>query len=636
MALNLTMAPSTRPRQRAIFRFLPPLALAMIVLTAMPGAAFALQSLSIEHDGNISSDYLDYRIEPADDTFTLPDRAQLSRTDWQAVERTPFNLGYIDRPVWFRLSLHNATDRLQERYLEIAYPALDDVRIYVFERGELVNSSEFGDEFPFHNRPIDHPTYLKQLQVESGATLDILVRVKTSSSVQFPVALWRADTLLGDTAIDLLLNGLYYGTLLVMLIYNLISFINDRESKYLYYALYISSIGLFFACMNGYGFQYLWPDAPGLTKRLIVLSLGFTMLFLGLFTRSFLALPGNRPGLDKLAIFIGVVGAGFAVAGLFLSYSLVIKPLIMLVVFSAAIALLSGFIRWYDGLPAAMLFCCAWIILGAGAIAMAANKLAWIPRTQLTEYTAQLGSMLEFILLSLALIQQLNVERKAKYAAQQSALDFERLANQSRKQALLVQQEAARELELRVRKRTLELQIANEKLSTLSITDPLTGLKNRRFFNQRLVAEFARSKRDRTPISVIIIDIDHFKPVNDTHGHLLGDEVLKMVAQQIEIEARRESDIITRHGGEEFSAVLIKNSPAQALNMAERIRSRVAAAIYETESVSLRCTVSIGVATMTPDKHASPEELIQQADAALYLSKSEGRNRVSVYRQHAA
>jgi diguanylate cyclase len=422
-----------------------------------------------------------------------------------------------------------------------------------------------------------------------------------------------------------------------MLIYNLFAWRNNgNERKYLYYALYITSIGVFFACINGIASQYLWPDWPGFSKRMMVLALGSTVLFGGLFTRSFLGLAASRPGLDRFTLGICALGGLITITGLWLPYSIVIQPLIILVVVAAGTALLSGAIRWHDGHPAAVMFCLAWLILGLGVTALGTNKLGWIPRNPFTEYMAQLGSMLEFILLSLALIRQINIERKAKSEARKTALEFERQANLSRQQALIVQQQAAVELEARVQRRTAELQIANDKLSALSTTDPLTGLKNRRFFNERYLAEFVRSKRDGTPISVLIIDVDHFKSVNDCYGHLLGDEVLKRVAQLIEHEARRECDIVTRHGGEEFSAVLIDNSPLQALAMAEKIRRRIADNAYQDDELSLQCTVSVGVATMTPTPHSSPEELIKQADEALYQSKSTGRNRVSVYSEQAA
>jgi diguanylate cyclase (GGDEF)-like protein len=631
MTTNGTHRRKIHPALRSMLVFM-----ALVLVALGPNASYAQDILSIEYDGKIDATYLDYWIDTNLNTDDLTPKATLDTVDWQTVAHAPINMGFIAEPVWFRLRLHNPSERLRERYLEIDYPLLDDVRIFVYADSTLLDSATFGDSFVFDQRPIEYPTLVKPLQLEGGATVELFIRVTTSSAMQVPLSLMRADTLLHTTSLDPLLNGIYYGALLTMLIYNLFAYINGWERKYLYYALYITSIGTFFACMNGIGFQYLWPDAAGFTKPMVVLSLSCTIVFAALFTRNFLHVAIGRPMLNRFLLVLAAVGSALAACSFVLPYSVIVQPLILLAIVASVSALVSGVLRWRDGHPAAGLFSAAWLVLTFGIIMLVLSKMAWIPRNPVTEYTAQLGSMIEFILLSLALIQQLNLERKASLAAQKSALNFERQANLSRQQALLAQQHAAQELEERVKRRTLELQIVNQKLSEMSTTDPLTGLKNRRFFNERFLAEFIRSKRDGTPLSVIIIDVDHFKSVNDTHGHLLGDELLKLVARQIENEARRASDIITRHGGEEFSAVLIDNTPVQALEMAEKIRHSVADACYTTADVILSCTVSIGVATMVPQKHNSPEELIQSADNALYQSKALGRNRVCVAGDRAA
>lgn len=609
---------------------------AALVLLALLPSAHALAPLSLDHAGEVDAAHLSYWIDQDQLIGGKPNLGAMEALPWQTADSTPINLGFVDAPVWFHLRLLNSGVEQQQRYLEIANPLLDDVRIYTFIDGILLESSELGDTLPFASRPIRHANFVQPLLIEADADIELLIRVQSTTSLQFPAALWETDDLLSASTVDTLFNGIYYGVLLVILLCNMFAYSKSWEPKYLHYCLYMLSLGLFFSCMNGGGFQFVWPNAPGLTKHLIIISLALTVAFGSLFTNSFLELRGNRPLLYILSMLIAGSGLLIAASSTILPYKLLILPLIALIMPAASLALIAGSLRWYDGHIAAPLFCSAWSVLVIGVLAMSANKLGWIPRSSFSEYAVQLGSMTEFILLSLALIQQIYVERHARFTAQQHALDFERQASYSRQQALMVQQEAARELEERVQQRTIELQVANAKLSAQSITDPLTGLKNRRFFNERLVSEFARSKRDGTPISVIIIDVDHFKPVNDTHGHLLGDEVLKMVAHTIENEARRQCDIVSRHGGEEFSAVLINNSPEQALQMAERIRSGVEQAQYTDEQLSLRCTVSVGVATLTPGKHSSPEELLHQADTALYESKASGRNRVSEFIQRAA
>lgn len=167
------------------------------------------------------------------------------------------------------------------------------------------------------------------------------------------------------------------------------------------------------------------------------------------------------------------------------------------------------------------------------------------------------------------------------------------------------------------------MQTRCEELATEVHVDALTGSGNRRAGEARLSEEFALASRLQLPLSVCLIDIDHFKDVNDSYGHPHGDEVLRRVARLIG-EALRASDYVARFGGEEFLVVLPGAEPATARAVAERIRTHVADAHWERPPV---LTISAGVASRSSTT-TSPEHLLQQADKALYRAKAGGRNRV--------
>jgi diguanylate cyclase (GGDEF)-like protein len=170
-----------------------------------------------------------------------------------------------------------------------------------------------------------------------------------------------------------------------------------------------------------------------------------------------------------------------------------------------------------------------------------------------------------------------------------------------------------------------------EQAERLATTDGLTGLSNRRHFNAQLAARSREAERYRKPLSLLLLDIDHFKKVNDAHGHPAGDAVLRGVALVAQKEAR-ETDLSARYGGEEMALILPETDARGALVMAERIRAAVAAAQHPTESGALRVTVSVGVAT-SPSDGESPEALLEAADKALYRAKQGGRNRVEAGRR---
>jgi diguanylate cyclase (GGDEF)-like protein len=163
-------------------------------------------------------------------------------------------------------------------------------------------------------------------------------------------------------------------------------------------------------------------------------------------------------------------------------------------------------------------------------------------------------------------------------------------------------------------------------LALASRRDPLTGLANRRAFDEDLVREAARAARSGAPLSVVVLDVDRFKAVNDTHGHSAGDAVLRAVAARAEA-AIRAGDLLARIGGEEFAILLAGADLARAVEAAERIRAALAASPVEAAGRALAVTASFGCAALAPGE--APHALVARADACLYEAKRDGRDRVA-------
>lgn len=177
-----------------------------------------------------------------------------------------------------------------------------------------------------------------------------------------------------------------------------------------------------------------------------------------------------------------------------------------------------------------------------------------------------------------------------------------------------------------IRRFATELACANRRLHQTALVDVLTGVPNRRYGIERLHQEWSAAQRDRQALACLIIDVDHFKQINDGHGHDAGDTVLKHVAQIMK-QAARVQDVLARMGGEEFMLVLPRTGRAAAVQCAERLRALVAAARIAVGGAEIGVTVSIGVATATP-QHADAAAILKAADIALYAAKQAGRNRV--------
>jgi diguanylate cyclase (GGDEF)-like protein len=166
-------------------------------------------------------------------------------------------------------------------------------------------------------------------------------------------------------------------------------------------------------------------------------------------------------------------------------------------------------------------------------------------------------------------------------------------------------------------------------IKKLSGVDELTGLPNRRSFEERLAMVWRKAKREKKPISLLMIDIDRFKVYNDTHGHLQGDQALKELAKILNASLRRAGDFAVRWGGEEFSVLLPDTSLEGAMIVAEHIRSQTEAAVIRCfDESETRVTVSIGICTHIPTQKCGAESFVGAADKALYQAKDEGRNRI--------
>ncbi|MEB3173741.1 MAG: diguanylate cyclase, partial [Cyanobacteriota bacterium] len=190
-------------------------------------------------------------------------------------------------------------------------------------------------------------------------------------------------------------------------------------------------------------------------------------------------------------------------------------------------------------------------------------------------------------------------------------------------------------LEHRVTERTLELELAkkelelaNQELERLAIYDELTGIPNRRYFNQYLAQEWRHCLREQTSLSLIVCDVDYFKRYNDCYGHPAGDQGLRQVAQVISRSLRRSTDFVARYGGEEFVIVLPYTQQEGAYQVALRIQENIALEkiVHDQSPLGPHLTVSLGIASAIPVRHYSPQALLKLADQALYEAKAAGRN----------
>ncbi|WP_344798811.1 diguanylate cyclase [Litoribacillus peritrichatus] len=547
---------------------------------------------------------------------------------WKPVEHNPPNFGYSSSVYWFYLPLLNAAHYSSEWVVEIAYPVLDYVDLYVVRKGEVQSFYKLGDKQPFSNRVFDHRNFRIPVSLEPLDQVGIYIRVKTSSAVQVPVSLWTYGGLMKYDQLDSLIIGLYFGLLLVMALYNGMIYLTVRQKSNLHYVLYVICYGFFQAALMGLAYQYIWPSSIHWNDQSILFCLALSLMFGTLFIRSYLNLNHKSPRMNRLYSVATWIGGAFVGLSFVLSYDVMIRLMVSFSIVICLGAMAGGLYLWRSIGRSIQYFTLAWLFLFFGGFILAMNKFGVLPRNLLTENASLYGSAIQIILLSMALVEQLTMERKKRFAAQQRAIVQERLAREAQEHALTLQRQDNERLELRVQERTAELESLNERLKELTIKDSLTGLYNRRHLDTKAEEEYKRAQRERNPLAVLLIDLDHFKQINDQYGHQFGDECLIAAAKVLGDNVQRTSDTVARYGGEEFVAILPGASKEKARYLAEMIRLSIMSLNMSYEGKKVPLSVSIGIVSTVPKEAGRYEELIKAADEALYQAKAEGRNRV--------
>ena len=568
---------------------------------------------------------------------------QIDELNWlPATQGT--NFGYTDATYWFRIQLENKTDDAKSILLDINYPVLDDIQFYLKTEGSAWYMQQLGDNYPFAQRPLYHRNFLLPVLLSSHNKTQIVLRVTTTSSMQVPIIYWPEREFYSQEQINLLSLGVLYGTIIIMILYNGLLGINTGDKGYFYYIIYISSILFFFITITGFSFQFFWPDNTALNNLGLIISLGLAIIGAVFFSETFLKINNYR--FLKIAMNIIKTVVVLSIFSVYLlPYKIIIQTQLILSITALGIILSSGIYRWSKGFIPARYFTIAWSVHIIGGFAMSFSKFDLLPRSFFTENTLSMGTAFEALLLSFALMERLNedkrirlnlqnlafeLERKAR-VADQKALAQERLAREAQAETLRVEQQAIVNLEKKIQERTLELQMANEKLALQSITDGLTGLHNRRYFDGELEKTHALAQRQHTSYAVLLVDVDHFKHVNDNFGHQIGDEVLKELANILKSCIHRTTDICARYGGEEFVLVLPSTDAQGAMHIAEHIRHKAYEADLRHLHPELKLRVSIGVFAAIPTAENCAHDWVKHADEALYQAKANGRNQTVIY-----
>ena len=533
------------------------------------------------------------------------------------------NFGYSSSVYWLKLPLAVEKGAQRDWLLEMAYPSLDHVEVFVPDARGGYHRLLSGDHQPFSERPYPHRNLVFPLSLVPDREQTILVRVASEGNLTLPATLWTPEALHQSDLHTYPLFALYYGALGALAAYNLFLFFLVRDRRYVFYVAFAGCMIVGQASLNGFGNQFLWPESPVWGNGIFPAAMAATGFFGALFTRSFLETRRTAPDLDRLILICVAWFAMAAIGPFVMPYRLAAINVSLSGIVFSVLAVAGGVLCLLRNGPGARFFLVAWALLLVGVAVTGARNFGWLPTNELTSHAMQIGSALEMLLLSSALADRINTMRKEKERAQADSL----LVKQSMVVAL---QRSEQDLEVRVALRTRELADANtrlleseEALRHLAYHDNLTGLANRALMEDRITQAIEHAKRYDFVVAVLLVDLDRFKPINDSFGHSAGDEVLKAISQRLR-ECVRASDTVARIGGDEFVAVL---DQLQGAEDAARVAKTIARALSEPFRVqghAVGISASIGLA-LYPTHASDAQSLIQHADKAMYVAKSEAR-----------
>jgi signal transduction histidine kinase len=366
---------------------------------------------------------------------TIGDVSSSAMTDsFRPLTTESLNAGFSSSAFWLRVDLsYRPMDAKAHRdwLLEMAYPPMDYVDFYLPDvDGTQKLAWQTGDMLPFSSRQIKQNNYLFELPLLPGQTKTVYLRVKSSGSIQVPLALWSTTAYLEDQPSRLYVLGVLFGVLLVMLVYNLCIYVGVRDASYLYYVLYIAPFGLYQLALNGIGVEYLWPDNPWLANTAPLFLLMLSILFACQFSRSFLQTRTIGRWLDRSLVLLMVAAACIMLLSLAPTLGIGLRLSGTVVLAFTVMVFVAGIAGMYHKVPVALYFVLAWSAFLLGSSIHAGMLVGYFPHSFFTMYANQIGSALEAALLSMALAARINQNREEHAQVRREASENLRRANQ--------------------------------------------------------------------------------------------------------------------------------------------------------------------------------------------------------------
>ncbi|GLR72354.1 sensor domain-containing diguanylate cyclase [Agaribacter marinus] len=556
--------------------------------------------------------------------------------------RDNLNFGMTDKVIWIKVKV-NPKQTTISRIIRFQDPLVNVLNVWVFESGsnKLFNQLDAGDASPFNQRDIENGSFLVDIG-DSSRPLDIYIRAQTNLGMNLSFSFWRASDFIAYNSDLTLFYGGVFGYAFAIFFFSLMMYATTQNIEYVFYSGYVASFSIHLAAVTGFGFQYIWPNAPNFQQLVATLSFNLTFFFIVLFTRHFVLYVGNKEYASlknswqaKVFTFIAFTYVALIFASAIWQTTFLLQLSILLLNVSIFGVVYICFTLARQGFKNANFFVWVWFGIFITVLLVTLNRLILNAVGLDPTFILIIGFFFETLVIGAALVLIYNRNKNRATRDKLLAIKDERKMLSAKDELLALQADAKQKLELEVKQQTARLESALKDLSKASKdlkqlrnVDSLTSLPNRFMFEELVQKNIVVSVRTRCPIAIAVIDIDCFKAINDEYGHIGGDEVLKHFAQLLLALSEIHGFDVCRFGGEEFVVLAVNFDNNKLLNVIDRFRLDYAKSKIHIGDQYLYSSFSAGISSAPLDSQKAYLTLLGEADKLLYRAKQKGRNRV--------
>lgn len=496
----------------------------------------------------------------------------IESSEWADINVDTPNFGYMKESFWVKSNITNKSNYNNYNF-SIESSLLDYVDIYIIQNNKIKDIYLSGDLRPISTRIVPHRYTVLPLRFNKGESLDIYIKIQSNGSIQLPMYIKTDIQSSLDLSSSSFFHGIFGGIILIMVLYNLFLFLAFKEKSYLYFVLFASFTLLFQYTEYGFATQYSWGDTPIINSFLIPILIPLVLIFMSLFLASALNVKKSDTFAFNLLLLLFSVNFLIFIGSLIFDYNTMCTIATYSAVITNPCHLIIAVIYAKKGDTSMKIIALSLLSFVVGLILFSFEKLGIVESSFITENSLKLGQAFEILFISIALSFKIN---------------------------------------------KLVHQVSHDKL---------TGVPNRLGFDLHMSEQFEKSQYTKSPLSLLMIDVDKFKNINDRYGHTVGDDVLIHMSSIVKNVMSKYDGTVFRYGGEEFGVILFGKTPTNSANIAEDIRNEIEKTPFYSNSVKIPLTISIGCGHYDgEEKTVKYEDLIKHADKLLYDAKNAGRN----------